>query len=211
MSGTWRDCRAFLADLDGHVARRSRDEPVPHVDACTACAARLQAASRQASELRRLPAPVLPERLRSPGFLAAIYERAGSRSEARLGPVLGRTLTGKSAPADADWLAPEDAAEVAQSLLGSLPSGRPPGWLWTRIQTEIRALIQLRRRSRRMRRIRVAGLLAASLLISAVALWAGGRHELTEADVHIYPLSSPLPLDSGLDVVEAIRQGGEER
>lgn len=210
---SWRDCRVFVADLEEHAARSARGEGVPHADACEACAARLQAVVIQIALLNRLPRPGIPEQLRSPEFLAGIYERAGRAAEEIVGPALSRVLTRESAPTDADWSATENAAEVADSLARSLPSGRPPGWLWMRIQTEVRGLIESRRRNRRMRRIQVIGLLAASLVISALALWSflPERQPLTAADIRFLTLSSPPPLGGYLDVVPALRQVGEER
>ena len=126
---SWRECRAFLVDLDRHAGQRSAGEAVPHVDSCRACAGLLQSTVAQIQLLEQLPRPVVPPELGSPEFLHRIYERAGAAAESRVRPVLERALIGQTAPTDADWLAAEDADQVAASLARSLPTGPAPGWL----------------------------------------------------------------------------------
>ena len=208
---SWRECRAFLADLDRHAGHQSAGKAVPHVDSCRACAGLLQSTVAQIQLLEQLPRPV-PTELGSPEFLHRIYERAGAAAESRVRPVLERALTGQTAPTDADWLAAEDADEVAASLARSLPSGPAPGWLWKRIQNEIRTLVADRRRARLSRRVRVLGLIAASLLVSVLALRVFLIPDVEGQTVpQIEFRTMPAALDFGFSPVGAVRQVGEER
>ncbi len=210
---SWRDCRAFLADLDLHGQRKLAGQPVPHEDSCRSCAALLRSTVSQIRALRNLASPPNPDELSSPGFLQRIYERAGQAAETQVRPVLGRVLTRQTAPTDADWLAAEDAEEVAGTLAQSLPNGPAPGWLWMRIKSDVRAArIQGRRRAQVSRGIRVLGLLAASVLVSVLALRpflvtpeTPGEQELSVPRF----MTVAEPLDRDFSPVDAIR--GEER
>ncbi len=213
MSGTgapmsWRDCRAFLADLEHHASRAG--QRVSHAESCSACAALLNSAVAQIGILRALPRPVPPAELSSHQFLEGIYTRAGEVSETQLRPVLERALTDHdlAVAAETDWLAAEDPQEIATSLARSLPSGPTPGWLWTRIQTEVRTLIRGRRRARWSRRAQVAGLLAAGLLVSVIALRPFLVSEDQQAPVF---LTVTKPLDLSFSPLDALREVGEQR
>ena len=207
---SWRECRVFLADLDRHAGRQSAGGAVPHVDSCRACAALLRSTVAQIRLLKELPRSA-PSELSTPEFLHRIYERAAKAAESRVRPVLERALTGQTAPADADWLAAEDADEMAASLARVLPSGPAPAWLWKRIQNDIRMLVAGRRRARLSRRVRVLGLLAASLLVSALLLRAFliPMEEQTVPQINFQLM--PAALDLGFSPVEAVRRVGEDR
>ena len=215
---SWRECRAFLADLEQHTTRAAAGQGVPHAESCSTCAALLHSAGVQIEILRALPRPVPPAELSSHRFLEGIYARAGEASETRLRPVLETALVLErglardehAVPVETDWLAAEDPQEIAASLVRSLPSGPTPGWLWTRIQTEVRTLIRARRRARRSRRIQVAGLLAAGLLVSVVALspFLVSEDEGVTAPLVIIKVTAPL--DSGYSAA-VLREVGEPR
>ena len=217
MSGTgaqmsWRECRAFLADLAQHGTRAAAGQRVPHTESCSACAALLHSAVAQIGILRALPRPVPPSELSSHRFLEGIYARAGESSETWLRPVLEAGLADHhhAVAAETDWLAADDPQEIAASLARSLPSGPTPGWLWTRIQAEMRTLIRGRRRARWARRVQVAGFLAAGLVISLVAL----RPFLVSEDegaITVTFAPSSVPLDSSYSTTDLLRELGAPR
>ncbi len=210
---SWRDCRAFLEDLDLHAGTALRGEIVPHADSCGSCAALLRSTVSHIRALRHLPSPAIPDQLSSPHFLQRIYQRAGHAAEKQVRPVLEQVLTPQTAPSDADWLAAENAEEIAGALARSLPNGPAPGWLWMRIKSEVMTRIEGRRRARLARRIRVLGLLAASVLVSVFAL----RPFLVTGSLATESPATPQfvrvldPLDRGFSPVAAVRQGGEGR
>lgn len=209
---SWRECRAFLADLDQHGTRDPADRRVAHAESCSSCAALLKKTSAQIEILRALPRPVPPAELSSPRFLEGIYARAGEAAETRLRPVLETGLAGHrhAVATETDWLVADDPQEIAASLARSLPSGPTPGWLWTRIQTEVRTLIRGRRRARWSRRVQVAGLLAAGLVISVVALRPFLVSEDEGATAPLVIIKMTTPLDSNYSSA-LFRELGEPR
>ncbi len=122
------DCKRFLQRLN---AAADGAAPPAHAAECERCRDLWAAARRHARVLTQLERPALPEQVRSPEFLAGIYERATS-AEPRLAEALGAALTPVRAPAaarSAEFLAGiyERSSEMTEEQLGdTLRAGLQP-------------------------------------------------------------------------------------
>lgn len=88
--------------------------------------------------LDQLERPAVPLVLRQPRFLEGIYEHAAEAAAEPLRPVLEAGLTPSTAPADACWHEVGEPADMPDRVAAALPDSPAPGWLWARIQADMR-------------------------------------------------------------------------
>lgn len=199
-------CRAFLRDLSAHVIEAQAGDPIPHVEDCRSCADRLAAAVRQDRLLRQVGAPVPPQELRSPQFLAAIHERVVAACEASaLGQELEQILVPVSAPAAMPW--PEQALpEPGGVAVASGPDA--PAQLWSRVRGNVLAEIhdrQIRRRRRYFLASAAAGILLSG---AAVQLFSPKNGTSEPPEPVLVRVDSPPPgadfISPGLALQQAV-------
>lgn len=154
---------------------------------------------RNARLLRALKPPPVPAELSDPSFLEGIYERAAADD---LGGLLQEALPRRSAPeevvASECWARNAvDRPELVAHFRGSAGS-RAPGWLWQRIQADLRRQQAARRRQTRVFRLRAAAAAAVLLVLgaglSAHLFWREpANSEAVEPDsIQVQPLEEPL-------------------
>ncbi len=154
--------------------------------------------ARNARLLRALPPPPVPQELKDPAFLETIYERAAADD---LGTILAEALPPRPAPeevAAGDVVVTEAADRPELAAHFQVPAGgRAPGWLWQRIQADLRQAQAGRRRQTRVFRLKVAAAAAVLLLVGAgVSVNLAGPGSMftdePEFDIQVQPLAEPL-------------------
>ena len=144
-----------------------------------------------------MPPPPVPAELSDPAFLEAIYERAAADD---LGTILAEALPPRPAPEEAAagdlWSeGATDRPELAAHF--RIPAGtRAPGWLWQRVQADLRRQQAGRRRQGRVLRWKVAAAAAVLLMVGAglsVNLaWPGTSAANPELDIQVQSLEQPF-------------------
>lgn len=123
---------------------------------------------RNARVLRALPKPPVPAELQDATFLEGIYERAATDD---LGQVLAEALPARPAPETAEAAVPaavyEEEARTRPELQAHLAASPAPGWLWRRVQEDLRRQLAGHRRQARMFRLKVAAAAAVLLIVGA--------------------------------------------
>lgn len=150
--------------------------------------------ARNVRLLRALPQPPVPAELSDPAFLEGIYERAAADD---LGQVLADALPPRPAPEEvAPGAVYEAEARDRPELEAHLRGSRAPGWLWQRVQADLRRQLAGRRRHVRLSRFRVAAAAAVLLMVGAGLAVNLGRSEVTtqvpEIDIQVVPVDQPL-------------------
>ena len=121
--------------------------------------------ARNVRLLRALPKPPVPAELSQPAFLEGIYERAAADD---VGQVLADALPPRPAPEEAIPAALyEEEARNRPELETHLGASRAPGWLWRRVQGDLRRQLASHRRQARMFRIKIAAAAAVLLIVGA--------------------------------------------
>jgi hypothetical protein len=126
--------------------------------------------ARNVRLLRELVPPAIPGALKDPAFLEGIYERAMGEDP---GGLLVAALPPRAAPEEAaagDLLGAEaaDRPELVAHFQGSgsgSRNGLAPGWLWQRIQADLRRQQVDRRRHAWVFRFKVAAAAAVLLMV----------------------------------------------
>ncbi len=155
----------------------------------------------QISLLRQLPPVQSPAALRSPEFLESIYEHAAANSVDHSGVDLGQVMRAELPPLqaleDAVWCEVEDQKDIVAPLTQVLPDGKAPGWLWSRIKSDMHLELAQRRRQARLRLgTRVAAMLLVSVgLVFALRSTFSSGLDLASTDrnkIVFESVSSPL-------------------
>ena len=161
--------------------------------------------ARNVRLLRELVPPAVPDELRDPAFLQGIYERAiESPAGGDPGALLVAALPPRPAPEEAaagDFLAAEaaDRPELVAHFKGSGSDTLAPGWLWQRIQADLRRQRLDRRRYAWVFRLKVAAA-AAVLLMVGIGISVNLAEPMPETFIQVQRLEKPIgepfhPLD----------------
>jgi hypothetical protein len=117
--------------------------------------------------------PPMPAEMECDTFLERIYEHAAAAEASGLGEILTAAMAPVTAPEDACWREVEEPPNIRDRVAAALPAADTPGWLWTRIRTDMRgqraALDVCRRKS-----LRSAGLRYAAAAAVVIGVCFGG-------------------------------------
>ena len=193
---------------------------------------------RHESLFESLKRPLPPEELSSPEFFAGILDRAARGAEDRVSAALTEGITpvrlpqkleaavlgdGPAEGSEGHWSDRLVVEEPAQAgMLRTLKPLTTPGWLWSRIRSDVRAIREERLSERRLanrfsRQAKFAQVTAAAALITVSALLYtnfksdSGSHENLRSQIKFISMnrsldSTPSDIVAGI-VVAGVRAG----